>query len=159
MKKLVKLFKTFLLCIAFACTLSVQGHNLDSLETPLNKELLHHGNYWAPVITAIAKVESSCNTKAISKSGKYVGYLQIGPSLVTDCNNYLKSKGSKRKYTLKDRYNKEKSIEMFIIYMMKYNKSRNVEKAIRIWNGGSGYTIKGTQAYYNKVMRHLTTKS
>lgn len=154
--KLINYFKKLLLCIALVmCTLSIQGHTVDSLEKPLNKELVHHSDYWAPVITAIAKVESSCNTKAVSKSGKYVGYLQIGPSLVTDCNSYLKSKGSNKKYTLNDRYDKEKSIEMFVIYMMKYNKSKSIEKAIRIWNGGSGYTIEGTQAYYKKVMQHL----
>lgn len=153
-------FKKLLLCITLViCTLSLKGHTTDSLEIPFNKEIVHKSNYWGPVITAIARVESSLNTQAVSKSGKYVGYLQIGPALVVDCNNYLKSLGYKKRFTLKDRYNKEKSIEMFIIYMMKYNKSNSVEKAIRIWNGGAGYTVKGTQAYYNKVMKHLKTQT
>lgn len=156
--KLINLFKKVLLCIIFViCTLSVQGHTRDSLELPLNKEIVHKRNYWDPVITAIAKVESSLNTKAVSKSGKYVGYLQIGKPLVIDCNNYLKRIGSKKRFTFDDRFDKQKSIEMFIIYQMKYNKSNSVEKAIRIWNGGSGYTIKGTQAYYDKVKKHLET--
>jgi hypothetical protein len=39
-----------------------------------------------------------------------------------------------------------------------YNKSNNVEKAIRIWNGGPGYTIKGTNGYLKKVMKYYKKK-
>ena len=34
---------------------------------------------------------------------------------------------------------------MFIIVMSVYNKTNDYDKAIRIWAGGPGYSIKGTQ--------------
>lgn len=110
---------------------------------------------WMPVINAIAYIESGFDEKIASKSGKYVGYLQIGPSLVQECNNILKAKGINKRYTLLDRKSKEKSIEMFILIQEKYNPEHNIEKAIRIWNGGPDYTVKSTTAYYNKVMRRM----
>jgi hypothetical protein len=39
-----------------------------------------------------------------------------------------------------------------------YNKSNNVEKAIRGWNGGPGYTLEGTNEYYRKVMKYYNKK-
>ena len=36
--------------------------------------------------------------------------------------------------------------------MSKYNPTNDIERAIRIWNGGIRYTVKGTQKYYMKVM-------
>ena len=68
---------------------------------------------WNRVIYAIAKVESNFNESA--RNGSHVGYLQIAPILVQDCNRILKSRGSKVTYTLKDRYSKEKSIEMICL--------------------------------------------
>ena len=143
------------------CMVQLRGNGLDSLSSnsqsvkhSTKKEIVKEHN-WSAVINVIAKVESNHNPKAVSKSGKYVGYLQISVGLVNDCNNYLKRIGSTKRFTPNDRYNKEKSIEMFVIYQKIYNKSNSTEKAIRIWNGGSGYSVKGTQAYYEKVMKHL----
>ena len=86
--------------------------------------------------------------------GPYVGVMQISPGLVYDCNAILKQRGSSKRFKLNDRFSKEKSREMFVIYMSKYNPSNSVEKAIRIWNGGARYSVRATQRYYNKVMRH-----
>ena len=112
-------------------------------------------NYWIPVIEAIIKVESGGNPKAVSRTGAYVGILQISKGLVDDVNSYLRHKGETTRYAYSDRLNPDKSKEMFIIYQEKYNKHRSVEKAIRIWNGGPKHTIKGTQAYLKRVLRHL----
>ena len=94
---------------------------------------------WEPLMEAITQVESE-------------GNMQIKPILVEDCNLILRSRGSKKKYTLKDRFNVKKSREMFVLIMSKYNPTNDIERAIRIWNGGIRYTVKGTQKYYNKVM-------
>jgi hypothetical protein len=110
---------------------------------------------WMPIINAIAYIESGFDEKIVSKSGTYVGYLQIGPSMVTECNSILKAKGINKRYTLEDRKDKGKSIEMFILVQEKYNPEHNVEKAIRLWNGGPGYSVKTTTGYYNRVMRRL----
>ena len=110
---------------------------------------------WMPIINAIAYVESGYNEKAVSPNGMYVGYLQIGKTMVQECNNILKAKGQTKRYTYEDRKNKEKSIEMFILIQEKYNPERSTEKAIRLWNGGPGYTIKGTSGYFNKVIKRI----
>ena len=109
---------------------------------------------WNPVMDAIIQVESKGNPKAHNKNGDCAGILQITPGLVKQCNTWLKAKKSKKRYTLTDRYNVQKSKEMFVMVQSYYNKSNDVEKAIRIWNGGPGYTIKGTNGYFNKVMKY-----
>lgn len=108
---------------------------------------------WNPVMDAIIQVESSGNPKAVS--GIYAGVLQIAPILVKDCNNILKSRGEKKRYALSDRFNEKKSREMFVIIQSYYNPNNNVEKAIRLWNGGVGYSVAKTQRYFNKVMKHM----
>lgn len=109
---------------------------------------------WTPIINAIAIVESNNNPKAIGKGGS-VGLLQITPILVKDCNKILEKRKSTKRYTLKDRLDPAKSKEMFVLIQEVYNPKHNIEKAIRLWNGGPNYSIKGTQGYYNRVKKHL----
>lgn len=113
---------------------------------------------WNPVMDAIIQVESKGNPKAHNKNGDCAGILQITPGLVKQCNIWLKAKKSKKRYTLSDRYNVKKSKEMFVMIQKHYNKSNNVEKAIRVWNGGPGYTLEGTNGYYRKVMKYYKKK-
>lgn len=108
---------------------------------------------WGRVLKAIATVESNGNPRAVS--GDQVGLLQIRPILVKDCNRILEKRGSSKRYSLRDRYNPVKSREMFVLYQSHYNPKGNVERAIRLWNGGSGYTIRGTQKYYAKVKKAM----
>lgn len=109
---------------------------------------------WNPVIDAVIQVESRGNPRAFNKNGNCAGILQITPGLVKQCNIILKAKGDSTRYSLNDRYNVEKSKEMFILVQEHYNKECDVEKAIRIWNGGPKYSITKTQKYLNKVMRY-----
>lgn len=109
---------------------------------------------WSKVIDAIAKVESKGNPKAHNPVGDCAGILQITPGLVKQCNTWLKVKKSKKRYTLRDRYNVSKSKEMFEMYQHYLNPSNDVEKAIRIWNGGPGYSVSKTNGYLKKVMKY-----
>ena len=61
-----------------------------------------------------------------------VGILQIWPIMVKEVNIILGYK----KYTLKDRLNNKKSIEMFWVYQNYYNPEHNPDKMCRIWCGG-----------------------
>lgn len=108
---------------------------------------------WTRVINAIMQVESGGNAKAVSKD--CVGAMQIRPVLVRDINEYLKIKGSSKRYTLNDRFSIEKSKEMFILYQKRYNPTNNEEKAIRLWNGGSRYSVAKTEKYYRRVLSHM----
>ena len=102
---------------------------------------------------AIIQVESEGNPSAVS--GNSVGVMQITPVLVRECNKILKERKSKKRYTMNDRYSVEKSKEMFLLIQSQHNKTNNVEKAIRSWNGGPRYSKRSTNRYYKKVMRHL----
>ena len=108
---------------------------------------------WDPVIDAIIQVESEGNSRAVS--GNSVGAMQITPILVKDCNDILKSRKSKKQFTLADRYSVAKSKEMFLLIQSHYNPSNDVEKAIRLWNGGVNYSVRATNRYFQKVMRQM----
>lgn len=105
---------------------------------------------WGPLMDAITQVESEGNSRAVS--GNQCGAMQITPILVEDCNAILKKRGEKKRFTLNDRFSVKRSREMFVLIMSHYNPTNDIEKAIRIWNGGVNYTNKGTQRYYKKVM-------
>lgn len=107
---------------------------------------------WSPVIDAIIQVESGGNPRAVSVCGMSCGAMQITPILVKECNNILRKRGSKKRYTLKDRFSVEKSKEMFLLMQSQFNPTNNVEKAIRAWNGGNNYKIRTTNRYYRKVI-------
>lgn len=111
---------------------------------------------WGAVIEAIAMVESEGNPKRVSRNGLYVGYLQISEILVRECNRIAGYK----KYTYADRYDKQKSINMFIDYQEFHNKTGNMEKAIRLWNSGDVNCMvrkARTEGYYKKVMSKYTS--
>ena len=108
---------------------------------------------WSAVMEAIILVESEGNPSAVS--GNSVGAMQITPILVRECNNILKSRGSAKRFTLADRYDVGKSKEMVLLIQSEHNKSNNVEKAIRTWNGGPNYSVKATDRYYQKVLRRM----
>ena len=108
------------------------------------------GVNWNPVMDAIIQVESEGNPKAVS--GNSVGAMQITPILVKDCNDILKKKKSKKRYTMDDRYSVAKSKEMFLLIQSHYNPENSIEKAIRSWNGGVKYSVRATNKYYKKVM-------
>ena len=111
---------------------------------------------WEALIIAISKIESDGNPRAVSPGGTCVGYLQISVEMVQECNRIAGYK----KYTLKDRRSKEKSIEMFLEFQGYHNKEANIEKAIRLWNSGDARCMEPkrkprTEKYYQKVMKYL----
>ena len=108
---------------------------------------------WTPVMEAIIQVESEGNPKA--KSGSSVGVMQITPILVAECNDILKKKKSKKRYSLADRFSIAKSKEMFLLIQSVHNPLNSIEHAIRAWNGGNHYSVKRTQRYFEKVMKLL----
>lgn len=108
---------------------------------------------WNPVMDAIIQVESEGNPRAVS--GNSVGAMQITPILVKDCNQILKKKKSKKRFTLADRYSVAKSKEMFLLIQKYYNPENDIEKAIRSWNGGVKFRVKSTNRYFKKVLAQM----
>ena len=108
---------------------------------------------WNPVINAIIQVESGGNPRAVS--GPSCGVMQITPICVKECNLILEKRKSKKRYTLNDRFDVQKSKEMFLLIQSYFNRSNDVEHAIRSWNGGQHYSKRATQRYFEKVMRNM----
>jgi hypothetical protein len=107
------------------------------------------------LVDALIMVESSGNDNAYCKSEDAVGCLQIRRTMVRDVNRILKRRGSNQRFKFKDRWNREKSIEMFTIYCEHYN-LQSPEVISRCWNGGpKGHKKKSTQKYWVKVRRLL----
>ena len=106
------------------------GNNQDSDAVDSSQSV-----YWENVMNAIIQVESNGNSKA--KSGSSVGAMQITPLLVAECNNILRSRRR----------------EMFLLIQSKYNPLRNIEQAIRSWNGGIHYSVQRTQRYLERVLK------
>ena len=84
---------------------------------------------WSTFITALAWVESRWNDNAESPK-EAVGYLQLTPILVKDVNRIV----GKEAYTLEERTDRKKSIEMFNIIMDNYNPQHDMQYALKIWN-------------------------
>ena len=138
--------KTILMAIAM--TMAIPTTAFGQTEKEVKK--------WERVMSAIIQVESKGNQKAHNPKGDCAGILQITPILVKECNNILKEKKSKQRYTLKDRYNAEKSKEMFILLQEHFNPEQNIEKVIKQWNCGfygNGWKYKSSN-YYKKVMKY-----
>ena len=91
------------------------------------------------------------------KEGPSVGVLQIRPIMVREVNRILKIRKIDKKYKLKDRYSREKSIEMFNIWREFYHPDGNFEVISRTWNGGPrGYLKKSTVGYWMEVQNELS---
>ena len=67
-------------------------------------------------------------------------------------NRILKKKGNKKRFKLKDRFNRLKSINMFTVWKDYHHSQDNLETIARNWNGGPrGYKRKQTLKYWAKV--------
>ena len=101
------------------------------------------------LMNAIIHIESRGNPEAHNKNGDCVGILQITKICVRECNRILKIKGTDKSYTYADRWDKEKSIEMFYLLQEYYNPEHDIKKAIRIWNKRPSY-MRIVLEHYNK---------
>ena len=149
-----KIAVLILLCIG----VSINMYSNDKLENenvqnPMLEQTCSNEFNWDKVIQAIIHVESRGNAHAVNKSGTCVGVLQIKKILVDDCNQYLKMKKSNKRFSYKDRYSREKSIEMFKLIQERYNKENNIELGIKLWASGLKHNNKQADRYYKKILR------
>lgn len=149
---MIKLFRVVLFIVCVLGTSPVMGADAAAESGAAQTENFD----WEPVIKAIVQVESEGNTRAVK--GNSCGAMQITPILVAECNNILKKRKSKKRYTLRDRFSLEKSKEMFLLMQSYFNPLNDIEKAIRSWNGGNKYSVKRTQRYFEKVMKCIQSQ-
>ena len=112
---------------------------LSILSLTVNAQEKNDAYDWSKVIDAIVQVESKGNPKAHNPVGDCAGILQITPILVKECNLILQRQKSKKRYTKADRYDVQKSKEMFVLIQETHNPEHNIEKAIKCWNCGGFY--------------------
>ena len=102
------------------------------------------------LLNAVMAVESNFDTMAYNAKENAAGCLQIRPIMVREVNRLL----GEDKYTLKDRWSKAKSIEMFNV-IRSHLKGATDEQIARTWNGGyNGKNIPETLQYWIKVKQY-----
>ena len=111
------------------------------------------------LVNALIQVESNGNDSCIGDRHLIVpsiGCLQIRPIMVREVNRILVILGDNKRYQKSDRYSREKSIEMFLIWKDYHHKDHSDEIIARSWNGGpKGPLRKKTIHYWYKVQKAL----
>ena len=104
------------------------------------------------LISALIIVESSNNDLAIGDQGKAIGCLQIHKAVVLDVNRITGSN-----YRWESMTNRAQARAVCEAYLKYWGKGCTTEQLARKWNGGgpSGDKKKATEAYWNKVKKHL----
>lgn len=112
------------------------------------------------LIMVLIVIESGGDLNAVGDNGKAVGVLQIHKEYVDDCNRISQLHSKNTIYTYEDREDRDKSIEMTLLYLEHYcqayakktGKQATPEIAARIHNGGPmGWKRKSTIPYWKKV--------
>lgn len=97
---------------------------------------------------AFAVVESTQNPKAYNSSSGAAGYLQIKKIMVREANRLLNIENGTSgvcHFTYDDRWDRDKSKDMFKAVMRHRNKSMSLRRACRLWNRTH------SERYYNDV--------
>ena len=100
---------------------------------------------WSLLIEAIIWVESRGNDNAVGRHND-AGCLQITPVYIAEANSIIGRKGY---YKLDDRFNRQKSIEIFSVVNAYHNIERCHERAISLHNP------RADSSYRNRIMQKL----
>ena len=153
--------------ILLAAPLFISTQSLEPLEVCYEETIIQLEPKDIPVViserdlvSALISVESRGNDSAIGDrhivGGEAVGALQIRPVMVREVNRILKIQKSDKRFKLKDRFDRDKTLEMFHIWKNFHHKNSDFEKIARNWNGGpKGYKNPRTERYWNKVQKEL----
>jgi len=162
MKKLsILLVSILLLPVLFS---NQDASNLVKLQEPINLapkeiEVISQPNE-VDLINALINVESRGNDSAVGDKhlvgNEAIGALQIRPIMVREVNRILKIKKSDKRFKMSDRWDREKTIEMFLIWKNFHHSDDNFETVARNWNGGPrGFKNPRTEKYWTKVQQEL----
>ena len=110
----------------------------------IKQEIKKEPSEWDIFVEALIQVESEGKADAVGKTND-VGILQITPIYVKDVNRIL----GEDRYTLAERTDTKKSLEMFEILQGHYNPSKSIDKAIKLHNPRAG------QSYRIKIMNQM----
>lgn len=116
------------------------------------------------LVRALIMVESRGNDSAVGDrhlvGNEAVGALQIRPIMVREVNRILRIQKIDKRFKLKDRYSREKTIQMFLIWKNYHHNDSDFETVARNWNGGPrGYKNPRTEKYWAKVEQQLNNQN
>ena len=103
------------------------------------------------------QVESEGNDSAYCASENAAGCLQIRPIMLQEVNRILRLQGKLKRYTLNDRWNREKSIEMFWIWKNFHHQNSSNEKLFH-YIGGSSRTTSCTHSTTRDASRKWSSR-
>jgi len=87
------------------------------------------------LLEAVMCVESSYDSRAINHKENAVGILQIRPIMIREANRILALQRDDRRFTLNDRADSLKSVQVWYIVQGHHNPEYDPILAARIWNG------------------------
>jgi len=147
--------KNYKILFVLVCLIMSSAYTADDYSKPIP---IKKKTNWEHFIDAVIDVESGGDDSAYNKRERAVGCLQIRPIAVREVNRLLESYGVDGKYTLDDRYDRGRSIEMFSIMAEEVeccefiSEDEFFEIVARRWNGGyRGARKKSTIKYWEKV--------
>ena len=107
------------------------------------------------LLKAIMSVESNYDTEIINHKEDAVGILQIRPIMLREVNRILALQGSYYRFSLDDRTDSVKSVQMWYIIQGHHNPGYDPMLACRIWNGGTKRYKPMSQQYWLKVQERM----
>lgn len=108
------------------------------------------------LIEAIMEVESNGNPNAYNETSGATGCMQIMPIMVNEVNRITKLTKTDKYFYPKDRWDCEKSKEMFMIWKNYHHKTSSPETIARHWWGGPRYGEEDCSLFYwNRVKSNL----
>lgn len=148
MKKVTMFFLLMFLCLSGNVSVSKPK---ELITIPSIEKKLSEGEILA---LRVAYHESRFGS-AVGDNGKAVGILQIWPIMVKEVNRVAGSA-----YTLEDRNDPKKSIEMFVLFQTYHNPQLKEEVALKLWNGGKKGMLNGrSNKYWNRYQRLIKSDS
>jgi hypothetical protein len=121
---------------------------LSSTLDAANREILLRKTFWA-----VAWVESRGDPKAHNKPEDAAGIIQIRPIMLADANRII----GYDKWSLADRFDAQKSYEIFRLVVRHYHPNGTPEQWVRCWNGGGNWRKHShlTDHYWRKVRAQM----
>ena len=104
--------RNYKILVVLVCLIMSSAYTADDYSKPIP---IKKKTNWEHFIDAVIEVESGGDDSAYNKRERAVGCLQIRPIAVREVNRLLEGYGVDGKYTLDDRYDRGRSIEMFSI--------------------------------------------
>lgn len=101
-----------------------------------------------PMLYAFQKVESNFDTDTINRLG-YGGILQIGQEMIDEANRICRIEGINQSFTLTDRLDSTKSVQVWYIVQNYWNPYYTLRKACHVWNP------LASVRYYQKIKANL----